>query len=590
MSGISRSFKVPNLSLKRKKSHELVTFKWDLLTNKQELGNGNFGTVYSADYGTEARKVVVKKMKGESSDTKRRFLKEAEILSGIKHANVPTFLGFSDNPYGLMMEFVSFDFSLFGAEKAVSNLEDFYHFVDCEFNFEAFADVLLVCLKDTVAGLEYLHRNNIVHRDLKPSNILVSNLHYHGQNKDKPEFQEIYSKCPIICKITDFGLSRSLDTQTQSVLQSRTDKICRGTPVYMAPEIHTGRLTNASQKDLKMADIWSLGIIAYSMINPNLSCPYRQESESLETVFNSGIMKLFMQQQRLPKHDTKYEALRVTEWWQLEEIFHLCAKFEPNFRPTASEVSYRLTADLKSCLVLKSLKISQNTALEVADCELAFQLHDTNKRCPTSQEQPIPENDGTNACVFLAMGIGDAFLQRVQQPGNVSWDEFATLAEEVTSNLPSQINEKRDPSKLYEPAEAKTLLQENNLLKNQYDLSEECVSANGVFSEKGRQELLDALLNHQHDNKHRVGLYTCTPYTFLVGIYSSSYFVVDTHPIGEELGGNGNGILVASNDLTSRSCRLLIQWVLKRLRASGISGVEPQSFAWLMPFIETQGL
>ena len=312
MSGISRRFKVPNLSVKRKNSHDLVAFNWNLLTNKQELGNGSFGTVYSADYGIEARKVVVKKMKGESSDTKRRFLKEAEILSGIKHSNIPTFLGFSDNPYGLMMEFVSFDFNLFGTEKAVSNLEDFYHFVDCEFNFEAFSEVLLVCLKDTVMGLEYLHTNNIVHRDLKPSNILVSNLHY--QNKEKSEFEEIYSKCPIICKVTDFGLSRSLDAQTQSILESRTDKICRGTPVYMAPEIHTGRLTNASQKDLKMADIWSLGIIAYSMINPNLSSPYRQESESLETAFNSGIMKLFMQQQRLPKHDTKYEALRVTEW------------------------------------------------------------------------------------------------------------------------------------------------------------------------------------------------------------------------------------------------------------------------------------
>ena len=46
----------------------------------------------------------------------------------------------------------------------------------------------------------------------------------------------------------------------------------------MGPEIHTGRLPNASQKDLKMADIWPLGIIAHSMINPNLSCPYRQES------------------------------------------------------------------------------------------------------------------------------------------------------------------------------------------------------------------------------------------------------------------------------------------------------------------------
>ena len=53
-----------------------------------------------------------------------------------------------------MMEFVSFDFNLFGTEKAVSNLKDFYHFVDCEFNFEAFSEVLLVCLKVTVMGLE----------------------------------------------------------------------------------------------------------------------------------------------------------------------------------------------------------------------------------------------------------------------------------------------------------------------------------------------------------------------------------------------------------------------------------------------------
>lgn len=487
-----------------------------------------------------------------------------------------------------MMEYVSFDFNPFGTEKTVSNLEDFYHFVDCEFNFEAFADVLLVCLKDTVAGLEYLHKSNIVHRDLKPSNILVSNLHY--RNKEKPEFEELYSNCPIICKVTDFGLSRSLDAQTQSILESRTDKICRGTPVYMAPEIYTSCLTNASQYDLKMADIWSLGIVAYSMINPNLSTPYRQEYESLETAFNSEMIKMFMQQQRLPKHDTKYEALRVTEWWQLEEIFHLCAKFDPNLRPTALEVYSKLTDGHESSLVINSLKVSQNTALEVADSELALQLRDAKESGPTVLEQPIPENDGTNACVFLAMGIGHVFLQKVQKSDNVSWDDLATLAEEVISNLPSQINDKRDPSKLYEPSEAKTLLQENGVLTNDYDLSEECVSANGVFSEKGRQELLDALLNDQRGNKYRAGLYTCSPYTFLVGIHNDSYFVVDTHPIGEELGGNGNGVLLITKDRTSRSCTLLIQWILKRLRASGLSGNEAQSFAWLMPFIEIQGL
>ena len=227
-----------------------------------------------------------------------------------------------------MMEFAGFDFSPFDAEKVVCNLEDFYHYVDAEFDFNAFADIIPVCIKDTVAGLEYLHQHNIVHRDLKPSNVLVSNQHY--CNKDKTYVAEMYAKCPIVSEVADFGLSRSLDAQTQSVLCSRTDDVCRGTPVYMAPEIHTGKLTNASQQDLKMADIWSLGILSHATINPNLSSPYRKESESLGTAFNLDMMKHFIQTNTLPVHDAKYDVLRVTEWWQIDEIFNLCANFEPN--------------------------------------------------------------------------------------------------------------------------------------------------------------------------------------------------------------------------------------------------------------------
>ncbi|CAB4026604.1 High affinity nerve growth factor receptor [Paramuricea clavata] len=90
------------------------------------------------------------------------------------------------------------------------------------------------------------------------------------------------------------------------------DDICRGTPVYMAPEIHTRQLTNASQDGLKMADIWYLGILAYAMINPNLNTLYRKESESLGVAFNLDIMKHFMQEQILPDHDAKYEVLEST--------------------------------------------------------------------------------------------------------------------------------------------------------------------------------------------------------------------------------------------------------------------------------------
>ena len=119
----------------------------------------------------------------------------------------------------------------------------------------------------------------------------------------------MYTKCPIVCKVADFGLSRSLDAQTQSVLCSRTDDIYCGTPAYMAPEIHTAQLTNASLDDLKKADIWSLGILAYATINPNLSSPYCKESESLNAALSVDIMKHFMQEHILPHHDTKYEVL-----------------------------------------------------------------------------------------------------------------------------------------------------------------------------------------------------------------------------------------------------------------------------------------
>ena len=71
--------------------------------------------------------------------------------------------------------------------------------------------------------------------------------------------------------------------------------------------------------------------------------------------FNLDIMKYFMQEQILPDHDAKYEVLRVTEWWQIDEIFNLCANFEPNSQPAASDVLRIIRSeDLESSLRQRS--------------------------------------------------------------------------------------------------------------------------------------------------------------------------------------------------------------------------------------------
>ena len=178
------------------------------------------------------------------------------------------------------MEYSCFGFDPFGIEKRASTLANFLHLVDEDFDFTSFADLLPISAKDIITGLEYLHGKNIAHRDLKPANILVSNQHHSNPCLIiKGNFKTAYAECPIVCKLADFGLSRSLELQTKTVLMSKTQCIGRGTLEYMAPEIHLPSQSSVNQDDLKKSDIWSLGIVMHQIVNPNVFGPYRNEHE-----------------------------------------------------------------------------------------------------------------------------------------------------------------------------------------------------------------------------------------------------------------------------------------------------------------------
>jgi serine/threonine protein kinase len=92
-------------------------------------------------------------------------------------------------------------------------------------------------------ALQYLRTRNIVHRDLKPQNILLTS--------------------PIHIKITDFGLARYINIETELHTPSEHEDLFStfcGSPIYMSPE-----LLNRQQYNSK-SDLWSLGVILYELI------------------------------------------------------------------------------------------------------------------------------------------------------------------------------------------------------------------------------------------------------------------------------------------------------------------------------------
>ena len=104
------AFKLPSLSLKkRRRQLSLPEFRWNSISLKEELGRGTFGTVYLAKCTGEEQCVVIKKLKGEAADAKRRFEKEAAILYAVKkgHRNISCFLKFYQEPLANLKQIVN---------------------------------------------------------------------------------------------------------------------------------------------------------------------------------------------------------------------------------------------------------------------------------------------------------------------------------------------------------------------------------------------------------------------------------------------------------------------------------------------------
>ena len=195
---------------------------------------------------------------------KRLFFKEVALLNSIKYHSVVKSMAVCNQPLAMMLEYVYFDFHLFGQAVRVNTLSEFLLKIDEE-NCSGFHDLVCHAATKVIDGMSYLHNQRIAHRGLKTAIILVSNQHYSSLSLEDEEFGPTYQARPIACKLTDFGEIRSHFIQTLAIIASETTNIDRGTMVYMSPELLL------KEKLVPCASIvWAFGMIVFTMINPSL--------------------------------------------------------------------------------------------------------------------------------------------------------------------------------------------------------------------------------------------------------------------------------------------------------------------------------
>ncbi|KAI9353367.1 kinase-like domain-containing protein [Zopfochytrium polystomum] len=192
----------------------------------QPIGYGSSAVVYIAKYKPANKRVAIKLIDLDQFERNQidELRREIQIMSLSRHPNLLPVLGsfVHDSKLYIVTPFLSAGSCLDIMKTAYPNgLEE---------------SCIATILKQSLQGLEYLHKNGLIHRDVKAGNLLMDD--------------------DGLVQLADFGVSSSLmDTGERRGVR----KTFVGTPCWMAPEVM--EQTGYDHR----ADIWSFGITALEL-------------------------------------------------------------------------------------------------------------------------------------------------------------------------------------------------------------------------------------------------------------------------------------------------------------------------------------
>jgi hypothetical protein len=214
------------------------------------LGRGSHGTIVYKGLYENGLKIAVKRVQilDYTKDTKLTE-NEIKIIREITHHNIIRYYCNERDK----------DFVYIAMELAKCSL---YDYIVHKKKYPEIPFDQKYILNQTCKGLKHLHSKNIIHHDLKPHNILL----FIEDSKTK-------------AKISDFGISKSSESQTQTTSLS-------GTFGWIAPECLRKNKEQTSGINRKARDIFSLGCVFHYVLTEGIH-PFGEELDRYSNI-NSG--------------------------------------------------------------------------------------------------------------------------------------------------------------------------------------------------------------------------------------------------------------------------------------------------------------